>query len=58
MRIIGSKNRLVYGAYRRHIKTNGYLGQIDRHFGVSATTHSWNTILSVLRILKSHEPGK
>src|SRR5882762_8657424 len=58
VRIIGSKNRLVYGVYRRHMKTIGYPGQIDRLFGAPATTRSWNTILSVLRILKSHEPGK
>ena len=56
VRIIGSKNRLVYGVYRRHMKTIGCLGQIDRLFGAPATTRSWNTILSVLRILKSHEP--
>ena len=53
VRIIGAKNRLVYGVYRRHMKTIGYLGQIDRLFGAPATTRSWNTILSVLRILKS-----
>ena len=58
VQIIGSKNRLVYGVYRRHMKTIGYLGQIDKLFGVPATTRSWNTILSVLRILKSQEPGK
>ena len=58
VRIIGSKNRLVYGVYRRHMKTIGYLGQIDRLFGAPATTRSWSTILSVLRILKSHQPTK
>lgn len=58
VRIIGSKNRFVYGVYRRHMKTIGCLGQIDRLFGAPATTRSWSTILSVLRILKSHEPGK
>jgi hypothetical protein len=58
VRIIGSKNRLVYGVYRRDMKTIGYLGQIDTLFGALATTRSWNTILSVLRILKSDEPGK
>ena len=57
VRIIGSKNRLVYGVYRRHMKTIGYLGQIDRLFGAPATTRSWNTILSVLRILRSGELG-
>jgi len=58
VRIIGSKNRFVYGVYRRHMKTIRYLGQIDRLFGVPATTRSWKTILSVLRILKSNEPAK
>ena len=53
VRIIGSKNRLVFGVYRRHMKTIGYLGRIDKLFGAPATTRSWNTILSVLRILKA-----
>ena len=53
VRIIGSKNRLVFGVYRRHMKTIGYLGQIDKLFGAPATTRSWNTIISVLRILKA-----
>jgi hypothetical protein len=39
------------------MKTIGCLGQIDRLFGAPATTRSWNTILSVLRILKSREPA-
>jgi len=58
VRIMGAKGRLVYGVYRRHMKTIGCLGQIDRLFGAPATTRSWSTILSVLRILKSHQPGK
>src|SRR5262245_59250447 len=58
VRIIGWKNRLVYGVYRRHMKTIACLGQIDKLFGVPATTRSWNTILSVLRILKSREAGE
>ena len=53
VRIIGSKNRLVFGVYRRHMRTIGYLDQIDKLFGVRATTRSWNTILSVIRILKA-----
>lgn len=46
VRIIGSKKRFVY------------LSQIDRLFGAPATTRSWTTILSVLRILKSNELGE
>jgi uncharacterized protein (DUF1697 family) len=57
VRILGLKNRLVSGVYRRRMKTIGYLSQIDRLFGASATTRSWNTLLSVLRILKSHNPA-
>lgn len=57
VRIIGSKNRLVFGVYRRHMKTIGYLGHIDELFGAPATTRSWTTILSVLRILKAHQPA-
>jgi uncharacterized protein (DUF1697 family) len=56
VKIIGARNRLVYGVYRRNIKTIGYLGQIDTLFGAEATTRSWNTILSVIRILKSERP--
>ena len=58
VRIIGLKNRLAFGVYRRHMKTISYLGQIDELLGAPATTRSWNTILSVLRILKStnHAP--
>src|SRR6185312_15042095 len=52
VRIIGAKDRFVFGLYRRHMKTIGYLGRIDELFGVPATTRNWNTILSVLRILR------
>ena len=53
VRIIGARERLVYGVYRRHMKTIGHLGKIDKVFGAPATTRSWTTILSVVRILKS-----
>jgi uncharacterized protein (DUF1697 family) len=58
VRILGSRKRLVYGVYRRHMKTIGYLGQIDRIFGARATTRSWTTIVSILRILESREPAR
>src|SRR5262245_56440881 len=41
VRVIASKNRFVFGEYRRHMKTIGYLGQIDKLFGVPATTRNW-----------------
>jgi uncharacterized protein (DUF1697 family) len=52
VRIIGSRKRLAFGMYRRHMKAIGYLGKIDSVFGVPVTTRSWSTILAVLRILK------
>jgi uncharacterized protein (DUF1697 family) len=52
VRVIASKGQFVFGMYRRHMKTIGYLGQIDRLFGVPATTRNWNTILAVVRLLK------
>lgn len=55
VRIIGSRRRLVFGVYRRHMRTIGYLGEIDDFFGAPATTRSWSTMLSVLRILKDSE---
>jgi len=52
LRVVASKNRFVFGMYRRHMKTIGYLGQIDKLFGVPATTRNWNTIVAIVRILK------
>ena len=52
VRVIASKKRFVFGVYRRHMKTIGYLGQIDKLFGVRATTRNWNTIMAIVRILK------
>src|SRR5947207_6910242 len=55
VRIIASKDRFVFGVYRRHMKTIGCLGQIDKLFGAPATTRNWNTIIAIVRILKSKE---
>ena len=52
LRVIASKNRFIFGEYRRHMKTIGYLGQLDKLFGVPATTRNWNTIMAIVRILK------
>jgi uncharacterized protein (DUF1697 family) len=53
VRVIAARECFVCGVYRRHMKTIGYLGQIDKVFGATATTRNWNTILAVVRILKS-----
>ena len=53
VRVVASTNRFVFGVYRRHMKTIGYLGQIDKLFGVPVTTRNWNTITAIVRILKA-----
>jgi uncharacterized protein (DUF1697 family) len=52
VRVVASEGQFVFGMYRRHMKTIGYLGQIDKLYGVPATTRNWNTIGAILRILK------
>lgn len=52
VQIIAYKNRFVLGVYRRRMKTISYLGQIDKLFGVPAITRNWNTIISIVRVLK------
>ncbi len=52
LRVIGSRKRFVFGLYRRHMKTIGYLGQLDRLLGAPVTTRSWSTIAAVIGILK------
>ena len=51
LKIIGRDNRFVFGVYRRHMKVIGYLGALDRLFGVPATTRNWKTINAIARVL-------
>jgi uncharacterized protein (DUF1697 family) len=51
LRTVGSKARFVFGLYRRDMKVIGYLGALDRIFGVPATTRNWNTITAVCKVL-------
>jgi uncharacterized protein (DUF1697 family) len=53
VRVIACQGQFVFGMYRRHMKTIGYLGQIDKLYGVPATTRNWNTVTAILRILKN-----
>ncbi|HXG44720.1 MAG TPA: hypothetical protein VNJ71_08205 [Gemmatimonadales bacterium] len=51
LKILAREHRFVFGVYRRQLKAIGYLGEIDRLFGVSATTRNWNTITAVAKVL-------
>jgi uncharacterized protein (DUF1697 family) len=52
VRVLASSGQFVFGMYRRHMRTIGYLGQIDKLYGVPATTRNWNTIVAIVRILR------
>ena len=51
LKIVAVPNRFVVGIYRREMKAIGYLGKIEKIFGVPATTRSWNTFEKVLKVL-------
>jgi uncharacterized protein (DUF1697 family) len=51
LKILARENRFVFGVYRRHMKVIGYLGTLDRLFGVPVTTRNWNTIIAIARCL-------
>jgi len=51
LRILATERRFVFGVYRRQMKAIGYLGEIDRLFGVRATTRNWNTITAIAKVL-------
>src|SRR5262249_50911177 len=54
LRILAAKDQFIFGVYRRHMKTIGYLGQLDKLIGGPVTTRNWNTIMSVVRVLKGN----
>jgi uncharacterized protein (DUF1697 family) len=56
MKILARQNRFVIGMYRRHMKVIGYLGALDRLYGVSVTTRNWNTIAAIVRVLDGDAP--
>jgi uncharacterized protein (DUF1697 family) len=56
VRIVGANHPFIFGEYRRHMKTIGYLGQIDKLAGSPVTTRSWSTIETIVRILGSGRP--
>jgi uncharacterized protein (DUF1697 family) len=55
LKILARDNRFVVGLYRRHMKTIGYLGTLDRIFGVPVTTRNWNTMTAIVRVLAKTE---
>jgi uncharacterized protein (DUF1697 family) len=55
LKVLGRDGRFVLGLYRRHMKVIGYLGTLDRIFGVPSTTRNWNTILAIGKVLERED---
>jgi hypothetical protein len=51
LRIVACEHPFVFGVYRREMKAIGYLGRLEKVFGVPMTTRSWTTFLAIERIL-------
>src|SRR5262245_38999532 len=51
VKILARDDRFVVGVYRRQMKVIGYLGKLDRLFGVPVTTRSWSTMAAVGRLI-------
>jgi len=51
VRILACSDRFVVGLHRRNMRAIGYLGQLEKLFGVPVTTRSWSTIVAIARIL-------
>ena len=56
VRILARESRFVVGLYRRQMKVIGYLGRLDRVFGVPVTTRNWNTIAAIAKVLDQARP--
>lgn len=56
LRLVARRKRFVFGVYRRHMKVIGYLGAIDKVFGVPVTTRNWNTINAIVNVLRNRAP--
>lgn len=52
MKVLATDGRFAFGVYRRHPKVIGYLGTLDRRFGVPVTTRNWNTVAAIVRALE------
>jgi uncharacterized protein (DUF1697 family) len=51
LRITGCRSRFLFGVYRRHMRTIGYLNRVEKLIGMPATTRNWNTIAAIIKTL-------
>ncbi len=51
-RLVAVHNRFAFGVYRRQMRAISYLGQFEKRMGVPVTVRNWNTIATILKVLK------
>src|SRR5262245_3962713 len=52
LRLIAIRDRFAFGLYHRHMRVISYLSQVEKRMGVPVTTRNWNTITSIIKVLK------
>jgi uncharacterized protein (DUF1697 family) len=58
LKVLVRDRQFVVGLYRRDMKVIGYLGALDRLFGVPLTTRNWNTITAIAKVLDRPKPDR
>jgi uncharacterized protein (DUF1697 family) len=53
LKVLTRSGPFIVGLYRRQMKAIGYLGSLDRLFGVPVTTRNWNTITAIAKVLST-----
>jgi len=51
VKILGCRNRFLFGVYKRHMRTIAHLNRLEKLVGVRATTRNWNTIAAIMKVL-------
>lgn len=52
LKILCVRGQFLFGVYRREMKAIRCFSQIDKVFGAPGTIRNWNTIQSILKVLK------
>ena len=53
VRLVRHDKQFVFGEYRRHMKTIDQLTKIDKILGATRTTRNWNTVMQIVKVLKT-----
>lgn len=53
LRVLACQDRFILGLYRRQMKAIAYLGQLEKICNVPLATRSWNTVQTIVRVLRA-----